>query len=370
MEELLKTSNYKFHGLRKGQTVEGIVTDIKGKTVMMDIGAKTEGVVISKEYEETAELMQKLKLGDRVRVVIYSPENDSGQILLSMREAVNDYKWDLFDQYIKTSEAVEVRGLEINRGGLIARILGVRGFIPASQFGSQYLGKLDTLQNKILKVKVIEVDREKNRLIFSEKAVSEAAALAQKQKALKKVKIGETYTGIVSGVMPFGIFVRVEVDPSPSTGSGSGQGPSASSGQGMFLEGLVHISELSWEKVDDVNKFYRVGDKVKVKVLGADEASAKLNLSVKQLLSDPWVEAVKKYPVDKKVKGEITRLASFGAFVALEPGVEGLIHISKIPSDMEIAVGKKVDIYVEAVEPQKRRMSLGLVLTEKPVGYK
>lgn len=352
MEELLKNTGYKFKGLKKGEIVEGVITDITKKAIFVDIGAKTEGVIVSKEFNEAVDLINTLKVGDKIKAIVFSPENDKGQILLSIKQAARDYKWDLFEQYLKTQETVEVRGLEVNKGGLIARLMGVRGFVPASQFGHQYLGNLSQLQNRLFKVKVIEVDRAKNRLIFSEKAVSEAVALAQKKTALKKIKVGQEYLGIVSGVMPFGIFVRVQLKKE------------------LFLEGLVHISEISWEKVDNLNKLYKVGDKVKVKVLGIDEDSGKLNLSIKQLTKDPWLDLVEKYPLDKKTKGKVTRLASFGAFVELEPGVEGLIHISKIPADFDIKVGKKVEVYVEAVEPEKRRMSLGLVLKEKPVGYK
>jgi len=236
--------------------------------------------------------------------------------------------------------------------------MGVRGFIPSSQFGHRFLGKLKELQNRVFKAKVIEVDQEKNRLIFSEKAVSEMALLAQKKKVLKKVKAQGIYEGIVSGIMPFGIFVRVPITIAKS------------SKEEVFLEGLVHISEVSWEKVNDLNKLFHPGQKVKVKVLNIDEKLAKLNLSIKQLSSDPWLTLVKKYSKDKKAEGEVIRLVSFGAFVQLEPGIEGLIHISKIPADYDIKVGKKVNVYIENIEPEKRRMSLSLVLTEKPVGYK
>lgn len=352
MEELLKQTGYQLKGLRRGEIREGIITQISKKGTLVDIGAKTEGVILDKEYEEVNDLIANMKVGDKLRCMIYSPENDKGQILLSIKQTAMDHKWGKFDQYLKNGEPVEVRGLEINKGGLIARLMGVRGFVPASQFGHQYLGSLEQLQNRLFKVKVIEVNRAKNRLIFSEKAVSEAQALVQKKAALKKAKVGGVYKGVVSGVMPFGIFVRVEIE------------------KALFLEGLVHISEISWDRVTDLNQLYKTGSKVDIKVLGIDENAAKLNLSIKQLTSDPWLDLVKKYPVEKKASGQITRLASFGAFVQLEPGVEGLIHISKIPADLDIKVGQKVNCYVEAVEAEKRRMSLGLVLTEKPVGYK
>ncbi len=351
MEELIKSTGYKLQGLKKADQIEGTITDISKKAVLVDIGAKTEGMVIGKGFEIAQDLIVNLKIGDKIKAIVLSPENEKGQILLSLRQAASDYKWNLFEQYFKTEEPVEVRGLEVNKGGLIVRILGVRGFVPASQLGRKYLGKPEELQNKLFKAKVIEVDREKNRLIFSEKLISEAEALAAKQEAIKKIKVGEEIRGQVSGIMPFGIFVQAEKDK-------------------LLLEGLVHISEISWERVDDLNTLFKVGQKVKVKVLEINKETGKLNLSIKQLKDDPWVEMAKKYPLEKKTKGKVTRLVAFGAFIELEPGVEGLIHISKIPAEYNIKAGKKIDVYVESLDPEKRRMSLGLVLKEKPVGYK
>ncbi len=357
MEELLKQTGYALKGLKKGQKVEGLVTDITKKMILIDIGAKTEGVVIEKEYELAREMMQGLQVGDTVEAYVGSPENDRGQILLSLRQTVMNKRWEFFDELLKTSKAIDVKGLEVNKGGIIVKIQGVRGFVPSSQFGREYLGRLKDLQNRNFSVKVIEVDREKNRLIFSEKAVSEQEALAQQSEALKLVKVEDELEGVVSGIMPFGVFVRAGVK-------------SKKTKEDLFLEGLVHISEISWEKVDNPGVHFKTGDKIKVKVIGVDEKSSRLNLSVKQLTGDPWKETAKKYPEGSKVKGEITRLAAFGAFVNLASGVDGLIHISKIPTDKEFKVGQKIECFVEQVDLPHRRMSLSLALTQKPVGYK
>jgi ribosomal protein S1 len=358
MEELLETTGYTLKGLKKGQKVKGVVTDVTKRMILIDIGAKTEGVVIEKEYEVAREMLEDLAVGDEVEAYVGSPENERGQILLSLRQAVMDKKWGLFEQLIKTEEVVTVKGLEVNKGGIIVSAKGVRGFVPSSQFGREYLGKLEELQNQTFDVKVIEVDREKNRLIFSEKAVSEKAAIAQQAQALKHVKVGDELEGVVSGIMPFGVFVRVNL---PAGKAGVNK---------LFLEGLVHISEISWEKVDNPGSHFKTGDKLKVSVIGVDEKSARLNLSVKKLSDDPWKKMAEKYPEGTKVKGEITRLASFGAFVNLAPGVDGLIHISKIPADQEFKPGLKIDCFVESVDADQRRMSLSLALTSKPVGYK
>ncbi|OGD66193.1 hypothetical protein A2584_00830 [Candidatus Beckwithbacteria bacterium RIFOXYD1_FULL_50_11] len=331
--------------------------------ILIDIGAKTEGVVVDKELEVARELMEHLSVGDTVQAYVGSPENERGQILLSLRQAVMDKRWELFERLLKTGEAVAVRGLEVNKGGIIVRSRGVRGFVPSSQFGRKYLGKLDELKNEKFEVKVIEVDREKNRLIFSEKAVSEQEALAKQNEALKLVSPGDELSGVVSGIMPFGVFVRANVPLKKKA-------KTKQADKELFLEGLVHISEISWEKVENPGNYFKTGDKIKVKVIGVDEKSARLNLSVKQLMADPWEKIAKDYPEGSKVKGEITRMASFGAFVSLAAGVDGLIHISKIPADSQFKVGQKIECFVEQVDMSHRRMSLSLALIKKPVGYK
>lgn len=356
MDELIEMTGYELRGLKKGQEVKATITDKGKRTVFFDIGAKTEGILIEKEMEYVEDYINFLNVGDTVLTTVVSPENEKGQILLSLSRAANDWKWKLFDKYLETGEEVEVRGLDINKGGMIARLMNVRGFIPVSQFGRQWVGKLDQLYNKVFPVKVIEVDREKNRLIFSEKAVSESDILDRQGELLSEVKVGETYKGQVSGVMPFGIFVRVMLEPEKA--------------DSPFLDGLVHISEISWEKVNDVAKLFKVGDMVDVQLIDVDEDSGKLNLSIKRLQEDPWKEIAKKYPTDTKTKGTITRLAPFGAFVEIEKGIEGLIHISKIPSDADVKVGEVVDVYIESLDADNHRISLGMVLSAKPVGYK
>jgi ribosomal protein S1 len=372
MEELLQLTGYQMSGLRKGQRVKGIVTEIDKKHMLIDIGAKTEGIVTNKEYEAIKDYIEGLKVGDEIEAIVGMPENDKGQILLSLRQKAMDYQWDMFTRFMADNQPIEVRGLEINKGGVIVRYRGMRGFVPASQFGREWLGKLSQLQNRSFTVKVIEIDREKNRLIFSEKLVSEAAALKSQEEALKLVKIGDTYQGTVSGIMPFGVFVRVDIEePAKNKKKKTKETDDEEFvNDSLFLEGLVHISEVSWQKVNDLNKIYRVGQKLQIKILSINEKTSKLNLSIKQLQVDPWKDLVKKYQKDTKVAGRVSKLAAFGAFVSLEEGVEGLLHISKIPADFDIKVGQEIDVYVESVDPDKKKISLGLVLKTKPVGYK
>ena len=360
MDELLKQTNYKFYGFRRGEVVEGIITERSKKTIWVDIGTKTEGLILDKVIKAAKDFVEQLKVGDKVTVVIYQPESDNGHPLLSFKKTLNDYLWVEFDEKLKNGEPIKVRGKEINRGGLVVETKGVAGFIPTSCFSATFIGNPASLINRDFEAKIIEVDKEKNRLILSEKAVSEQGLIKEQEEILKKIKIGETFEGEVTGVMPFGLFVKVKLD----------QETKKAKEKEIPIEGLVHISEISWEKVDDPSKFYKQKDKVKVKVLIVDKKSGKLNLSIKQLQEDPWLEIEKKYPLEAKVKGEITRLAPFGAFVNLGKGVEGLIHISKIPAEKSLKAGDKVNCFVESIDKAGRKMSLGLVLMEKPIGYK
>ena len=388
MEELLEQTGYELRGVKRGELIEGAITDISKKMVLLDIGGKTEGLVVDKEYDAAREFISDLSIGDTVTVYVLTPENDRGPILLSLKKAAADRTWQKFEEAHKTGETITVRGLEVNRGGVIVRADSLQGFIPSSQFGKRWLGKMDELVNRPIQVQVIELDRETNRLIFSERQVSEADEIKQRAEALQQIKVGDPYEGTVSGIVPFGLFVTVDVplEQEGKTRSGSVRAKKTSTskkseakqatpkgGQAVEtgrVEGLVHISEISWEKVDDPNDHFKVGNEVKVKILGVDEASGKLNLSVKRLTPDPWEEIEKKYPSGKKVKGKVSRAAPFGAFVTLEPGIEGLLHISKIPAGEEPEVGKDISVFVEQVDPEHRRMSLGMVLKEVPVGYK
>jgi ribosomal protein S1 len=358
MEELLTSTGYTLSVPKPGSVLTGMVTEVTKKMILVDIGAKTEGMVVDREYDAARDFITDLSQGDEVSVYVISPENERGQILLSLKRALVDRKWEQFTQYMTTGEVVEVKGLEVNKGGMIVLAEGIRGFVPSSQFGKNYLGRMDLLLDQAFSVKVIEVDKEKNRLIFSERLVSEADEIAKKAEALRFVTAGDNFEGVVSGIMPFGVFVGVEVPLKEKT-DGMGK-----------VEGLVHISEISWEKVNDPNDYFKLGDRVQVKVLGIDEGAGKLNLSVKQLSGDPWQTVETKYPVGAKAKGKVSRTAPFGVFVTLEPGVDGLIHISKIPSGNEPQVGSELEIFVESIDVDARRMSLGMVLTEVPVGYK
>ncbi|KKU45283.1 MAG: 4-hydroxy-3-methylbut-2-enyl diphosphate reductase [Microgenomates group bacterium GW2011_GWA2_46_7] len=313
MEELLATSGYQLSVPKKGETIKGLVTTVNRKMVLVDIGAKTEGIVSEREYDFAKEFIETIKVGDEIDVYVASDENERGQILLSLKRAMFDKLWSMLEDYLKNETEVQVKTVELNRGGMIVR------------------------------------------WIFSEKHVSEAGAMVQRESALKEVKVGNTFSGVVTGVLSFGAFVAVPVVAGKET---------------ITVEGLVHISEISWEKVEDIHKYLKVGDKVEVKVLGVEEGTGKLNLSIKQLQSDPWSMVGEKYGAGTTVKGTVSRSAPFGVFVNFEPGVDGLIHVSRLGSFGELKPGEPIEVLVENVDPEHRRMSLGPVLKEVPVGYK
>ena len=362
MEELLARTGHTIKVFKRGQEVEGVITLLSGKVVMVDIGAKTEGIVSDKDIKETGDLLTGLKVGDIIKAFVKYPENDQGQIVLSLKKALEDSKWAMFESWLSSEKEVEVFGIEVNKGGMIVKVDSIRGFVPTSQFGEQYLGKMSQLLNKSFKVKVIEVDKDQNRLIFSEKLVSEAEGLAKKDEALTHVAVGDALEGTVSGIMPFGVFVTVTVPVKDVSGKVIGDTAK--------VEGLVHISEISWEKVADPNEMFKVGQEVKVQVIGVDKDAGKLNLSIKRLSDDPWVNVESKYAVGTSHNGKVIRIAPYGVLVNFERGIDGLIHVSKQPQGKEFGMGDEVDVYVEMLDGKTRRMSLGVVLTEVPVGYR
>jgi len=355
MADLMAQLEAGFTVHRRGKTVEGVITEITNKSLVIDTGGKTEGVVVDKEFDFAQDYVKSLKVGARIEAQVISEENSQGQVLLSLKQAAADARWDFFTTAMKDDAVLEAKGIDVNKGGLIVLVNGIRGFVPSSQFGKVWVGKYQQLKGKNLQVKAIEVDREKNRLIFSERHVSEADEIAQKSQALDSVKVQEIYEGVVSGVMPFGLFVTVEV-PLEDKKEGKGQ-----------VEGLVHISEISWEKVGHPRDYHAVGDQLKVRVLGLDERTGKLNLSIKQLSDDPWVSIEDRYEVGTSVSGTVSRTEAFGVFVNVEPGIDGLIHSSKLDSDTQLKKGDAITVNVESVDSKQRRMSLSLVTSELPI---
>lgn len=333
--------------VRKGQEMQAKIMSIARKGVTFDIGSKAYAVLGDAELKDISTYLPYLKEGDSVKVRVITPEAKDGFPVVSMNRFFQKGKWEILKEKKDKEEEVEVMAGEWGKGGIFIDFMGIRGVIPKIQLTSEYMNAPEKLAHQKVKVKILEVDEEKNRLVVSQKA----AALHISNKELKdrfdKIKEGDRYKSTVLGVSEFGIFCDVQ-----------------------GVEGLIHISEISWEKVSDASKYVRAGQVMDVLVVEKNEADMKLNLSIKRLAHDPWNEVEQKYPKDKEVEGEVVRQERYGYFVRLEPGVEGLIHVSKLTGNENFKVGQKVKAFIERVNKKERRMSLVLPATEKPILYR
>ncbi len=355
MEEFLAVLDYKIKGLKKGEFVKGVVSEIRKNALFIDIGAKTEGVVLSKELARVRDFVSQLKVGDEITAQVRVPESERGQILLSIRKAAFEKAWQFFEEKFKSRENIKVLGKEVSSGGVVVIApFGLFGFIPGSQIGVKYQHNPEKLIGLKITVKVLEVDREKNRLVFSERMASEPEIVDQEKEIMEKIKIGDVFRAEVVRVEPFGLFVKIKLPLKNKSV--------------LQLEGLVHISEVSWDKVSDLLAMYKKGDKLKAMLISKEDG--KLQFSLKRLFKDPWETIEEKYPKDTPIEGVVTQMTNFGALVKLEPGIEGLVHISKIPPQMVIREGEKIKCFVERIDKQNRRLSLELALMGKPLLYK
>lgn len=350
METLLKDKGIEIKQFTTGDMVEGVVVSVSHGEVLLDVGAKSEGIVTGEELGDK-DGYKNLEPGHTVLATVIQAENDQGYIVLSLKKAEKERKWRDLEEAFEKEYPLDVTVIEYNKGGLLVDCFGLRGFVPLShldrvhfsediaQYGagneSELKESLKILAGKQLKVKVIELDQEKNRLVMSEKDALSTYSEEVKEEKLAKVKIGDTLTGIVTGVMPFGIFVDFN-----------------------GIEGLVHISEIAWEKVNHPSDYYSVGSSIEVKVLGVDDDSKKLALSVKQLTSNPWDTVEEKYPSGTVVEGKVSKVVPFGAFVNLEKGLDGLIHISEAKGPLKN--GEEVKAVVTFVDAKNQKLALSI----------
>lgn len=353
MGELMEMYGGEVHGFSVSDKVEGEILAIEKNRAVLDIGAKAEGIVAEKAFDESKDFIGVLEVGDKVETTVLIPETKEGITIVSFRHAAHDWAWKKLKEAYKKEKEVVVRGVSVNSAGVMVEAFGLSGFVPMSQVGKLASKNPKDLIDKHFKVKVIEINVKDNKLVFSERAVSESEDIELAEKAFEKIKEGEKYKGEVTTIADFGCFVKISVKVGKKE---------------VGVEGLVHISELAWEKVGKTADVVKEGDKVNVVVIGKREG--KLALSIKQAQKDPWEDVEKSYKKDTKTKGTVKKINDYGAFVEVEPGVEGLIHITKIPPSTRLEEGQEVNVYVEDVDKKNRRLSLGLVLTAKPVGYK
>ena len=342
-------SSFNVKGFTRGQKVNAKFTGISGKTAVFDLGSKSEGMITGLNFEESKDFIRTLKVGESVSLVVLDPETREGIVLLSARHAAADSVWERFEEFKKEAKEHSATVKAVSGSGVSVEIEGVSAFVPTSQLGKHAVAEGDKLVGKVIKVKIVEVDKSKRRVLASEKAVSEAGHEEDVQNAIKALKEGDVYEGEVTQLTSFGAFVAIK--------AGETQ-----------VEGLVHVSEMSWEKNIKPEDVVSQGQKVKVKVLGLRDG--KLSLSMKQAQKDPWENAAEKFKVEDRLKGKVVKQSDFGVFIEIAPGVEGLIHVTKIPPATKLEKGKEVDVYIEEIDTKAKKISLGLVLTSKPIGYK
>jgi small subunit ribosomal protein S1 len=345
---------------KRGEIITGNIVKILKGEVLVDVGGRAEGVVSGRETKLEGE-KPNFKEGDEILVYVIKGENELGQIELSIRRTGTARKWFMLSKAETSDEAVTVTVIEANTGGVIVDIGGgLRGFVPTSQLEHSriyplggYSNKKDAdkeLQTKLaeligqeLDVKVIEIDREKNRVIFSEKKVTNAGELDKRAETLVRVKVGDALEGEITGIAPFGLFVNAE-----------------------GLEGLVHLSEISWDKVVNPADFHNVGDKVKVQIIGIEDGGKRVAYSIKRLLEDPWDQIVKDYKVGQRVSGEITKIVDYGAFVRIGDGLNGLVHISELSDKLVrnpekiVEMGKTYELEIISISKEERHLGLSL----------
>lgn len=336
----------------EGDLVTGEVVKIEHDEVLLDIGYKSEGVIPARELSIRKDVNPAdiVKLGDTIEALVLQKEDKEGRLILSKRRAEYERAWNRVEEKFNKGENVEGEVIEVVKGGLILDI-GLRGFLPASLVDLRRVKDLNAYLGTRIEARVIEMDRNRNNVVLSRRVVLEEARKAERSEILSKLKPGMRLKGTVSSIVDFGAFVDLG-----------------------GIDGLIHISELSWNHVNHPSEVVKVGQEVEVQVLDVDLNRERISLGLKQTQEDPWRSLVKKYPVGAIVEGTVTKLVTFGAFVDLGDGIEGLVHISEMakqhvdaPSQV-CKVGDKVQVKVMEIDLDRRRISLSMKAAAETLG--
>lgn len=328
-----------------GETITGNVLTVKKHEVLIDLGAQGVGLVPRREVG----FSRQLNVGDEVTASIVDSELDNGYSLLSLRKAAKDKGWEEVIAKADAGDVITITPYDANRGGLLVEYEGVRGFLPVSQLSAEHyprvgssdkdeiLQRLNNLVGKEMEVRILDADRRANKLIFSEKEAIKDGLAAR----FASLKVGDSVKGVATGVVDFGVFVNVD-----------------------GIEGLIHISEISWERVNNPSDYVKVGQTIEAKIISIDKE--RLSLSMKQLTKDPWLDEVEKMTPGTKVEGTVTRITPFGAFVQLSPAVEALVHISEMGAGSDVdpekvfTLNERKEFTVLEVDRENRKISLSL----------
>ena len=353
MESLLANEDLNVDMPQAGEIRTGTIASISPSQVLVSIGAKSEGVISGRELDQlSAGERDALTVGAEIPVYVQNPEDENGNVVLSLRRAQEQISWENVEKMLDEDRVYESKIVGFNKGGLIAMVGGLRGFVPSSQISGVRRAQAsgDTPEQRWQKmvgqpitVRIIEVDRERRRLILSERAASTESRQSIKERVIDELEVGKTYSGRVTSLSDFGAFVNIN-----------------------GADGLVHLSELSWERVQHPRDVLEVGQEVKVKVINIDREKKRIGLSLRALADDPWKSRVEKFVVGQLVEGVITRLTKFGAFARLEGDIEGLIHISEM-ADHRIEHPKEVlkdgevrTLRIVRIDPEQHRIGLSL----------
>lgn len=345
MDDLLATESDSAKQLTAGEVTTGTVLTVRKHEVLIDLGAHGVGFVPRREIG----FSRSIKEGDEVTASVVDTELDNGYALLSLRKAAKDRGWEEVAVKLDSGEIIEVAPYDANRGGLLVEYEGIRGFLPVSQLSAEHyprvgssdkdeiLQRLNALVGQNLKVRILDSDRKANKLIFSEKeAIKDGLA-----SRLSSLKVGDLVKGVVTGVVDYGAFINVE-----------------------GIEGLVHISEISWERVNNPGDYLKVGQTIEAKIISIDKD--RLSLSIKQLTKDPWLDEVEQFKSGEAVEGTVTRITPFGAFVQISPAVEALVHVSELgegdDADPEkvFTLNERKSFTVLDIDKDSRKISLSL----------
>jgi small subunit ribosomal protein S1 len=333
-----------------GDLVEGTVISLSKNEIYLDLAGITTGIIRGREiYDESTEF-SNLKIGDVAQATVVGLDNENGYMELSLREAGHKKAWDNLEKLYKEGKIVDSKVIDANKGGLMIKIGNVIGFLPVSQLTIEHyprieggdknkiLTHLKSFTNQLLKTKIIDVNEKDEKLIVSEKAAWDD----KQRKVVSQFKVGDKIKGKVTGVVNFGAFVEF----------------------GDGLEGLVHISELAWQRIDDPRDIIKVGDIVEAEIIEIEET--KISLSIKKLQKDPWTTVQEKYKINDKVRGKVLKVNPFGAFVELDHDIHGLVHISELSDkkinspEAAIKVGENYDFTILSIEPENHRLGLSL----------
>lgn len=327
-----------FRELNEGSIVKGRILEIKPQVVLVDIGYKSEGAIPANEFED-----EDIQVGDEVEVLLERLENDEGMVVLSKEKAAHKQNWEKIASVYKDGGLVKGKVKSVVKGGLMVNV-GVEAFLPGSQIDIIPPKDLNEYVGKVFEFKIVKINDERKNIVLSRREVIEAERAEQRQKFLEGVRPGDKVTGVVKNITDFGVFVDLN-----------------------GMDGLLHITDMSWGRLNHPSEMVTIGQPLEVQILEVNREKERVSLGLKQMQTNPWENIEGRYPVGQSVHGKVTKLVAYGAFVEVEEGVEGLIHVSELswtkriarPSDV-LSVGQEIDAVVLGINKEERKISLGV----------